>query len=132
MLLFKTSGDTIESVVRNQKNAFLNEPRRWFVGELVLISKNKNDCKKSERQIQFISEIEDIRPASTGEVEKYWPGNEGRWNFIVLLRNTRKVPSFNLEDAIGEYQAQIYKQVISYKKFEAEHEDKILRYLNRA
>ena len=43
MLIFKTSGQTFESVIRNEKHAFPNCPKNWFRGETVLVSKNKQD-----------------------------------------------------------------------------------------
>lgn len=56
MFLFKTSGATLASVVKNEKHAFNGQPRAWHIGEIVLISKNLEDCDKSEPQIQYVKE----------------------------------------------------------------------------
>ena len=65
-MLFKTSGATFASVVKNQKHAFKNQPRDWQVGEIVLVSKNLADCDKGERQIQYVMELDSIRPIKPG------------------------------------------------------------------
>ena len=69
MYLFKTSGKTFDSVIRNQKHAFSAKPRDWHPRELVLVSKNKQDCQPSEKQIQYSMRLIDFREASEQEVE---------------------------------------------------------------
>lgn len=130
MYLFKTSDNTFDIVIRNEKHAFVNSPRNWFVGELVLISKNKKDCKVREKQIQFVTEISNIRHIFPGEAEKYWPGNEGRWNYLVEFTSTRNINiPFNLDEAIGENESAIYKPILTFKKILPEHEKKLMKYL---
>ena len=98
MLLFKTSGKTFNSVIKNEKHAFSSMPRIWSPNELVLVSKNKADCNYREKQIQYTMRLSDIRPLQYGEVEKYWPGNEGRWKYLVLCKSTKLISQpFNLE-----------------------------------
>ena len=83
MFLFKTSGDTFKSVIKNQKHAYGFEPRNWAKNELVLVSKNKNDCEKGEKQIQYIMRLDNVRKLRIGEIEKYWPGNnKDRWKYL--------------------------------------------------
>ncbi len=43
MFLFKTSGETFQNVIENQKHAYTGEPKNWNVGEIVLVSKNKRE-----------------------------------------------------------------------------------------
>lgn len=76
MYLFKTSGKTFNSVIKNQKHAFSSMPRDWHPNELVLVSKNKTDCNYGEKQIQYTMRLNNIRLLQPGEAEKYWPGNE--------------------------------------------------------
>ena len=103
MYLFKTSGEIFNSVIKNQKHAFLYMPKDWSPNELVLVSKNKSDCNNSEKQIQYTMRIGDIRPLKTGEAEKYWPGNEGRWKYLVICKDTHIVNQpFNLEEILGK------------------------------
>lgn len=130
MYLFKTSGKTFDGVIRHQKHAFSHKPRAYF-GEIALISKNKVDCSKNEKQIQYIMEIEQIRPLRPGESEKYWSGTEGRWKYLVIGRNMKQISKpFNLEEVIGD-RARLYGPVVTFKKVELEDEKRICDYLHR-
>jgi hypothetical protein len=129
MYLFKTSGETFVSVVSNQKHAFASMPTDWIPGELVLVSKNKADCSRDERQIQYVMRLDDIRLLRPGEAEAYWPGNEGRWKYLVICRDAKPVKQpFNLEEVLGE-DSRAYGPVMTYKKITPEHEQVIERYL---
>ena len=59
MFLFKTSGATFDSVIKNQKHAFAVLPKDWQPGELILVSKNKVDCKANEKQISHTMELQE-------------------------------------------------------------------------
>lgn len=131
MYLFKTSGSTFDSVIENQKHAFSGMPRDWFPGELVLVSKNKSDCNYREKQIQYTMRLDDIRPIKSGEADKYWPGNEGRWKYLVICNDTKRIKQpFNLEEILG-YEAKRYGPVITFSKFTPEHEKIIEEYLKK-
>lgn len=129
MYLFKTSGSTFSSVIRNQKHAFASMPRDWSVGEIVLVSKNMRDCNFGEKQIQYTMRLADIRPLRRGEAEQYWAGNEGRWRYLVTCEETRQIATpFNLEDLLGdEYKR--YAPVMTFCKISPEHEGIIEKYL---
>jgi hypothetical protein len=131
MYIFKTSGATLPGVIKHQKHAFVSEPREWDVGELVLISKNVVDCRYGEKQIQYIMEIDNIRKLLPGECEKYWPGNEGRWEYLVECSNVKQIARpFNLQDIIGndKYQKD-YHGVVCYKRLPFEDELQVNNYL---
>lgn len=131
MLLFKTSGKTFNSVIKNEKHAFSSMPRIWSPNELVLVSKNKADCNYREKQIQYTMRLSDIRLLQYGEIEKYWPGNEGRWKYLVLCKSTKLIGQpFNLEDILGEG-AKPYGPVMTYRKVDLEHENIIEKYLRK-
>jgi len=131
MYLFKTSGKTFDSVIKNQKHAFSSMPRDWHPNEIVLVSKNKADCNYGEKQIQYTMRLVDIRPLRPGEVEKYWPGNEGRWKYLVICENTKIINQpFNLEDILGE-DARSYAPVMTFRKFDPEHEKIVEDYLRK-
>jgi 5-methylcytosine-specific restriction protein A len=83
MLLFKTSANTINSVVANQKHAFKGQPQNWESGEIILVSKNRNDCRPGEKKIQYIMFLDNIRQTGDKEFEKYWPNNKRRWKYIA-------------------------------------------------
>ncbi len=130
MYLFKTSGQTYKSVIQNQKHAFRGQPRDWHAGEIVLVSKNKSDCAPGERQIAYTMRLNTIRRASDAEIESYWPGNPGRWNYIVDCIGTEPVPTpFNLDEVLGDG-AQEYSAVMTFKRIREEHETLILPFLS--
>jgi len=130
MFLFKTSGNTFASVIKNQKHAFGFEPRNWKINELVLISKNKKDCKKEEKQIQYIMRLDDIRKLRKGEIEKYWPGNDkDRWKYLIIFNKTINIDQpFNLIDLLGKDSIS-YHPIMTCKKIEPDHEKVIQKYL---
>lgn len=130
MYLFKTSGSTLDSVIANQKHAFFSKPRNLLPGELILISKNKRDCKDGEKQIQYTMRFESIRRIKVGEVEKYWPGNEGRWRFLVNCYDVKSIPyPFDLDNVLGP-EALHYSFVVTHCKIKPEHEKKIITFLS--
>lgn len=129
MFLFKTSGATLVSVVKNQKHAFKGQPRDWHIGEIVLVSKNLADCEKNERQIQYVMALDSIRPIQPGESERYWPGTEGRWRYLVQCRETRRVNRpFNLQEALG-VSAKVYSAVMTFRRLDPNHEVQLLSFL---
>lgn len=126
MYVFKTSGATFESVIHNQKHAFKGKPKDWKPGEIVLVSKNRTDLSPGEKQIRYTMRLHDIRETTDEEIGRYWPGNAGRWKYIVDCTGTEPVPKpFNLTDILGK-SAEIYDPVITFKKIEPEHEALIL------
>ncbi len=131
MYLFKTSGQTLGSVVANQRHAFRGKPSDWYRGEVVLVSKNRTDCAPSERQIQYLMRLDAIRPLRPGESEHYWPGTEGRWRYLVQCTGTRRLSRpFNLHEALGS-RAHEYGPVITYKRFEPQDEHQLVDFLRR-
>jgi len=129
MYLFKTAGNTFKSVIENQKHAFKNEPKDWYKGEIILVSKNIKDCKPTEKQIQYIMRLREIRRASEEEIERLWPGNKGRWKFIADCIDTEPISNpFNLNELLGD-EAKLYSPVVTFKKIESYHEEIILRYI---
>ena len=112
MLILKTSAATLASVVANQKHALVGMPRHWHPGELALISKNRTDCR-SERQIQWVMTIDDIREILPGESQHYWPGTEGRWRFLVVGHGVKALKRpFDLSEVLGA-DADYYSPVVT-------------------
>ena len=134
MYIFKTSGETYDSVVRNRKHAFVGKPKTWYPGEWVLISKNKRDCKRGEKQIQFIMMIDDIRPLRTGEAEALWPGNEGRWEYLVIGKGGEHLRRpFDLADVIGPIRGyRGYRGVVTFKRLQDDEERRVMEYLRKS
>jgi hypothetical protein len=133
MFVFKTSGETIKSVVRNQKHAFLNIPKNWYPGEIALISKNKKDCGYKEKQIKFIGLLDNFRLLEPGEAEKLWPGNEGRWRYLVEFKEMKElIEPFDLQDVIGKHQCyDQYRGVVCYKRLPSKDETMITEFINK-
>jgi hypothetical protein len=128
MFLFKTSGKTFNSVIKNQKHAFVGKPKDWHVGELVLVSKNKADCQYREKQVQYTMTLRDIRLLLPGEAERYWPGNERHWKYLIVCDGTAEIRPFNLEDVLGD-EFKMYSPIMTFKKILPRHEKMIAEYL---
>lgn len=132
MFIFKTSGRTLDSVVRNAKHAFSVQPRSWSAGELVLVSKNRQDCQWNERQIRYLMTLSNVRPLRPGEAELYWPGTEGRWRYLVECKDVRPIERpFDLVEVLGD-KALEYRQVMTFKKLKPPHERLVLGWLDRS
>jgi antitoxin MazE len=130
MILFKTSGKTLGNVLKDRKHAFVNPPKHWSKGTMVLISKNKIDCEPDEKQISHIAKIKNIRKPKRGEIEKSWPGAKNHWNYIVELEEVKPLAkSFNLEDALKD-KARFYGPAVSFKKIDGNHIKLIQPFLN--
>jgi len=130
MYLFKTSGATYKSVIENQKHAFKGIPKEIKPGELILVSKNKADNVDGEKQIQFTMHYEGARTANDSEINILWPGNSGRWNWIIDCADTQALDEpFDLEEVIGSYQYVHYRNVMTFCKILPEDEEKILSML---
>lgn len=129
MLLFKTSGATFSSVIKNQMHAFRGQPRIWSPGEQVIVSKNLKDYSSDERQIQYTMFLAEIRPLVPGEADRYWPGTEGRWRYLVKCNGTQRINKpFNLDKILGENSKE-YRNVMTFKKIKPEHESLIVQHL---
>jgi 5-methylcytosine-specific restriction protein A len=129
MYLFKTSGTTIDSVIKNQKHAFTGAPRDWYAGEIVLVSKNKENLSIGEKQIRYIMRIENIREIRPGEAEMYWPGNEGRWKYLIECYDTIKLDRpFDLADILKE-SAKKFQPIMTFKRIDNSDEQLIVNYI---
>ncbi len=129
MLLFKTSAATLDSVIHNRKHALKHEPKNWGKNELLLISKNRIDCKQGEKQIQFIMNLNSIKKYNNTEIKKFWPNAKNNWEYLVDCDTVVKLEKpFDLTDVIG-VNAKIYKSSLKPKKILGDDEKKILAYL---
>ncbi len=131
MLLFKTSQATLDNVISNKKHALHHEPKSWKKGEVLLISKNKRDCNKDEKQIQFIMELESIKQMTDKAIKLYWPQSKNNWHFLVTCKNVKKLKTpFNLKDVIGSRASQ-YNPTLKPKQIFEEDEKKIIDFINK-
>jgi hypothetical protein len=131
MYLFKTSGSTFQSVIKNQKHAFINLPSKLKPGDLILVSKNKADCVDGEKQIQYTMRYEGARTANDSEISILWPGNSGRWNWIIDCNDTKALSApFDLEEVIGQVQYLHYRNVQTFCPIRPEDADKLLKLID--
>jgi hypothetical protein len=134
MYLFKTSGATYSSVIKNQKHAYIGMPKDWYPGELVLVSKNKVDCEPYEKQIQCIMKLDNIRTLQPGESELFWPGNGKNWQYLFECKEIVKLTQpFDLNQAIGQVEYKNnYRRVMTYKRLSSAHESLVIMFLRKS
>lgn len=104
MFLFKASGKTYMRVVRRGTHAFAHAPTEVNRDELVLLSKNREDCRPGERQIRFVGKIHEVRVALPSELDHFFPGMDAakRWQYTIRLYNVFPVPEpFDLAQVPG-------------------------------
>lgn len=133
MYILKTSGATIVNVIKYQKHAFKNKPKEWCSGELALISKNKNDCQRGEKQIQYITKLNNIRELRPGEAENLWPGSEGRWDYLVKCGDMQQISEpFDISDIIGkEKYTNEYSSVVCFKRLPSCDEELVREHISK-
>ena len=101
MLLFKASGATYRQVVAQSVHAFRNDLSDATPDQFVLLSKNRQDCRVLEKQVQYVAKLLKLRSASAMELDALFPGVGAgeRWANVVELYWVRPVPRpFNLSD----------------------------------
>ena len=104
MFLFKASGATYRKVAKQSKHAFPFSPTDVVGDEFVLLSKNREDCATSERQIQYVAKVLSVRSPAAGELEAAFPNvNAGaRFGCVVDLYWSRPLANaFNLSEVPG-------------------------------
>jgi 5-methylcytosine-specific restriction enzyme A len=125
MQIFKTSGNTFASVIANECHAFKHHPRMQ-IGEIVLISKNRTDLRKGEKQIAHYAILDEISETTNEEIERLWPGNAGRWKFIVRFACVVELDApFDLADVLGDARAKHYRPVVTSAPVGPEDAEKI-------
>jgi hypothetical protein len=130
MLLFKTSGETLDSVVQNKKHALVHKPKDWMKNEILLVSKNKSDCKRNEKQITHVMYLNTIEKKDEAYIKKYWPNSDKRWNYLVTCHAVIKLSKpFNLSDVLGTEDYKFYNPSMKPQKITDKDEKKILSYL---
>ena len=104
MYLLKATGATYRKVIRQSKHAFPHQPKGEADDRFVLLSKNKEDCTTTERQIQHVAKILNVRDPHPGELDKAFSGVDAstRWRCVGDLYWGRPlVNPFNLSEVAG-------------------------------
>ena len=104
MILFKASGKTYRRVVTQARHAFPYSPMDVRPHEFVLLSKNREDCRPTENQIQYVAKLLAIDAVAPAELEKQFPAvnASSRWSYLATLYWSRPLKrSFNLSQIEG-------------------------------
>jgi hypothetical protein len=73
----------------------------------------------------------EIRPIEPREADKYWPGNEGRWRYLVICNDKKRIiQPFNLEEVIGD-ESRSYRSVMTFSKLKVAQERLVEEYLRK-
>jgi hypothetical protein len=131
MFLFKASGKTYSQVVKQSLHAFPFSPKEAEVGQMVLLSKNREDLMRGEKQIQFAAKILSIRPATSAELEERFPGVGAgrRFQFIAELYWLEKFENeFDLSQVPG-LNSRRYDSVQDFSKLDESDEHAVIGFL---
>lgn len=117
MHIFKASAETYDSVVSNQKHAFVNSPKEISTGDIIILSKNKSGLRSGEKQISHYAILKKIRACTDEEIEALWPGNPGRWKYITDFSEVREIdPPFDLKEVLVPERAKHYSYLMTHGK----------------
>jgi len=131
VFLFKASGATYRKVVRQSKHAFPYSPAEVEGDEFVLLSKNREDCATSERQIQHVAKLLAVRPATHGELDAAFPNMNAaeRWKYVMELYWGRPLMRpFNLSE-VTDLNFKKYDTVQGFAKLDEADAIAVARYL---
>jgi len=133
MFLFKASGATYRKVIRHRIHAFPYAPVEVNGDELVLLSKNREDCTMMEKQVQSVAKLHKVRRATAAELEQFFPGVGAaeRWKYAVNLYWVRPLPApFNLR-AVSGFNAKRYNPVQGFARLDTGDDLALVRHLAR-
>jgi hypothetical protein len=132
VLLFKASGRTYRRVLRLERHAFPYSPNEVRRDELVVLSKNREDCAPTEAQIQHLAKLSRVEAASPEELQADFEGVRAaeRWRYRAFLYWSSPLQRpFNLSQVEGlNYQR--YSTVQNFARFDAEDAMALLLYLD--
>ena len=131
MFLYKSSGATYMKVVRQSVHAFPYSPVQAREDEFVLLSKNREDCRPTERQVQFVGKVLEVKPATSAQLDKLFPavGAGRRFKYTVKLYWVKPLTKpFNLSGIRG-FNAKRYNTVQDFAKLDSEDEEALFKHL---
>lgn len=133
MYLFKSSGTTYRRVVKQAAHAYGSMPRLASPDEFVLLSKNKEDCALTEKQVQYAAKILNFREATPSELDAMYPGVAAgeRFRYVADLYWVRPLDEpFNLSQVRGLNEKH-YRTVQGFAQFSTEDAQALLDFLSR-
>lgn len=131
MFLFKASGATYRKVIKQRIHAFQYSPSEVKGDELVLLSKNKEDCVLAEKQVQAVAKLDKVRRATAEELDRFFPGSQAseRWKHAVELYWMRPLTKpFNLS-AIRGLNANRYNTVQGFARLDEGDDLAVIQHL---
>ena len=94
LLLLKTSGQTIDQVVKNAKHATNTQPNAT-VGDLILIAQTKTTLKPGQKSIRYVMTYKGSRLDTGSESVKIWGK---KWKYMIDGYDVIQIPGFNIKD----------------------------------
>jgi hypothetical protein len=131
MFLYKSSGATYRKVVRQSVHAFPYSPVDARHDEFVLLSKNRADCRDTEKQVQYIAKVLEVQPATPAQLDELFPGVGAgrRFRYTIKLYWVKPLPQpFNLSGITG-FKAKRYNTVQDFAKLDNEDAQALFRHL---
>ena len=124
------------NVVKQRVHAFLGTPGPDHEDQFVLLSKNREDCGRSEKQVQYVTKVRAVREATKQELEALFPGVRAgeRFRYVVVLYPkpwVRKlVHPFDLSAVLG-FNEKRYRTVQHFAQLQSDDQRAMLAYLQR-
>ena len=129
MHIIIVSGSTLNNVLTKECYAAPLKPKDLYPGDLVLVCKRKKDLLPGEKQIQYVMTSRDVKKAPKKEMNNHFPGGSNRWSHLLVCDDARAVTPFDLDEVLGEDEAEPYRYVVNFKRVLPEHEEAILDYV---
>jgi len=99
--------------------------------DLVLLSKNREDCGLLEKQVQNIAKLITVRLGTEAELERFFPNVNAadRWVYVAELYWLRPLSKpFNL-NSVPDFNERRYAPVQGFAQLEPDDALKVTRYL---
>lgn len=124
MLLFKTGGDTLTGVLKNEKHASHNRPRSARAGDLMLLQQTKQTLDRGQKSIKWVMTFVDCVPDTEGVSRKIF---HRQWRYLIVGRDVRSVRPFDLEDV--QVSSKNYVGVQTHCQLLPEDEEAVLAWI---
>lgn len=125
MLLLKTSGRTIDEVVRRAKHATDSRPNAQ-IGDLILIAQTKDTLQPGKKSIRYIMTYKGYRLDTENESKRVWGK---KWKYIIDGYDVVEIRGFNIEDI--QVSKKNYDPIVTHCRLEPKDEEAVVEYLSK-
>lgn len=125
MLLLKTSGKTIEEVIRRAKHATNARPNAQL-GDMILIAQTKGTLAAGQKSIRYVMTYKGHRLDTTNESQKIWGK---KWKYMIDGYDIIEIPGFNIEDI--QVSKKNYDPIVTHCRLEPQDEEAVKKYLSK-